>query len=237
MSEGETALALEATDLTKSFPYGEERIEVLRGASLSLPVGSSVSIRGESGCGKTTLLNLLARLDFADSGKLFWSGQSHDPTCRPSIADASSRAKFLGVVYQAYYLIPELNALENVMLAGRLSGFSGKKARDRARGLLSRMGVEERERQLPQKLSGGERQRVAIARALLNRPKVILADEPTGNLDERTAGDVMELLLESCREQGASLLLVTHNPQFAQATDSSLFLADGSLTQKESATE
>tara|TARA_A100001037_G_scaffold142664_1_gene129251 strand:- start:615 stop:914 length:300 start_codon:yes stop_codon:yes gene_type:complete len=99
------------------------------------------------------------------------------------------------------------------------------------------MGVEERERQLPQKLSGGERQRVAIARALLNRPKVILADEPTGNLDERTAGDVMELLLESCREQGASLLLVTHNPQFAQATDSSLFLADGSLTQKESATE
>ena len=229
MSEESTGFALEAEGLTKSFPYGDDRIEVLRGTDLRLFAGRSVSIRGESGCGKTTLLNLLARLDTADSGKLHWSGESHDPTLSPGARDAARRASFLGVVYQAYYLVPELNALENVLLAGRLAGALNGETKQRARELLNRVGVSNRELQLPQKLSGGERQRVAIARALLNRPRVILADEPTGNLDEHTAGEVMELLLEACREEEASLVLVTHNPTYAKATDEALFLTEGVL--------
>ncbi|MFP6887412.1 MAG: ABC transporter ATP-binding protein [Opitutales bacterium] len=229
MSEESTGFALEAEGLTKSFSYGDDCIEVLCGADLRLSAGRSVSIRGESGCGKTTLLNLLARLDTADSGKLRWAGECHDPTSSPGARDATRRAHFLGVVYQAYYLVPELNALENVLLAGRLAGVLDGETKQRGRELLNRVGVGNRERQLPQKLSGGERQRVVIARALLNRPRVILADEPTGNLDEHTAGEVMELLLAACHEEDASLVLVTHNPAYAKATDDALFLSDGNL--------
>jgi ABC-type lipoprotein export system ATPase subunit len=220
---------LEAKGLAKTFPYGDEVLEILTDVDLGVVAGKSVSIRGESGCGKTTLLNLLARLDTADVGELYWNGEAHDPKLPPGPRDAARRACLLGVVYQAYYLIPEMNVLENVLLAARLAGSIGKDAKQRARELLDRVGVSNRERQLPQKLSGGERQRVAIARALLNRPKVILADEPTGNLDERSASGVMELLLEACREQDAGLVLVTHNPSFAKATDEALHLVKGVL--------
>jgi ABC-type lipoprotein export system ATPase subunit len=133
------------------------------------------------------------------------------------------------VVYQAYYLIPELNVLENVLIGASLAGRNRIESKNRARYLLSKMGVEEKQTQIPQKLSGGERQRVAIARALINQPKVVLADEPTGNLDERTGGEVMDLLLESCQQEKSSLLLVTHNRTFAEATDQQAFLQDGSL--------
>jgi ABC-type lipoprotein export system ATPase subunit len=137
------------------------------------------------------------------------------------------RAHFLGVVYQAYYLIPELNVLENVLIAAKLAGAYGNEVSDRARELLSNMGMGNKERQIPGKLSGGERQRVAIARAMINSPKLILADEPTGNLDERTGGEVMELLLESCDEEKTALVLVTHNQKFADTTDETLFLKEG----------
>ena len=230
MSEESSPFALEAKGLAKAFPYGEEVLEILTEVDLGVVAGKSVSIRGESGCGKTTLLNLLARLDSADVGELYWNGEFHDPKLPPGPRDAARRASLVGVVYQAYYLIPEMNVLENVLLAARLAGSIGKDAKQRARELLDRVGVSNRERQLPQKLSGGERQRVAIARALLNRPKVILADEPTGNLDERSAGDVMELLLEACREEDAGLVLVTHNPVFAKATDEALHLVKGALS-------
>jgi lipoprotein-releasing system ATP-binding protein len=230
VSEESSPFALEAKGLAKAFPYGEEVLEILTEVDLGVVAGKSVSIRGESGCGKTTLLNLLARLDSADVGELYWNGEFHDPKLPPGPRDAARRASLVGVVYQAYYLIPEMNVLENVLLAARLAGSIGKDAKQRARELLDRVGVSNRERQLPQKLSGGERQRVAIARALLNRPKVILADEPTGNLDERSAGDVMELLLEACREEDAGLVLVTHNPVFAKATDEALHLVKGVLS-------
>jgi ABC-type lipoprotein export system ATPase subunit len=230
VSEESSPFALEAKGLAKAFPYGEEVLEILTEVDLGVVAGKSVSIRGESGCGKTTLLNLLARLDSADVGELYWNGEFHDPKLPPGPRDAARRASLVGVVYQAYYLIPEMNVLENVLLAARLAGSIGKDAKQRARELLDRVGVSNRERQLPQKLSGGERQRVAIARALLNRPKVILADEPTGNLDERSAGDVMELLLEACREEDAGLVLVTHNPVFSKATDEALHLVKGVLS-------
>ena len=222
-------VVLEAEGLTKAFAYEGGSIEVLSGTSLSVKRGRSVSVRGESGCGKTTLLNLLARLETADSGSLNWDGVWLDPQAMPTAWEAKLRASYLGVVYQAYYLMPELNALENLMMAARIAGKGNKDALDKARHLLSRVGMEGRDRQMPTKMSGGERQRIAIARALVNSPKLILADEPTGNLDEKTAGNVMDLLLEACHEEGTSLVLVTHNVTFAKATDEALFLTKGYL--------
>jgi ABC-type lipoprotein export system ATPase subunit len=172
---------------------------------------------------------LLARIETGDRGEINWDNHKMSAASKCTSSEALMRGHFLGVVYQAYYLIPELNVLENVLIAARLSGSFGQEAKNRARELLSRMGVGEKERQVPSKLSGGERQRVAIARALINKPKLILADEPTGNLDERTGAEVMDLLLKSCDDENAALILVTHNPSFAQSTDHSLFLKKGNL--------
>ena len=143
----------------------------------------------------------------------------------------AARATFLGVVYQAYYLVPELNVLENVVLPARIARIFDRSLVDRAHSLLQQMGVEDKALQIPGKLSGGERQRVAIARALLNRPKVLLADEPTGNLDERTGEEVMNLLLRACSDEGTSLILVTHNLSFAKSTDRQTFLSAGKLNE------
>ena len=222
-------MVIEAKDLAKSFPFEGRCFDVLHNINLKVCAGQSLSIRGDSGCGKTTLLNLLARLETGDRGEISWGTHKMNAASKCESYEASMRASFLGVVYQAYYLIPELNVIENVLIASRLSGCCGRQSRDRARELLSRMGVGSKERQVPSKLSGGERQRVAIARALINKPKLILADEPTGNLDERTGGEVMDLLLKTCAEENASLILVTHNPSFAESTDHSLFLRKGNL--------
>jgi lipoprotein-releasing system ATP-binding protein len=222
---------LEARSLSKKFSLGGKVLEVIRDVSFSIEPASSLSIRGESGCGKTTLLNLLARIEQADSGELLWGGQwmrCDRPATRTEIA---TRASFLGVVYQAYYLVPELDVLENVLLPARISGNLNQAVTERAQQLLDQMGVADKARQIPGKLSGGERQRVAIARALINQPKVLLADEPTGNLDERTGVDVMNLLLRTCSNEGASLVLVTHNPSFAQSTDRQLFLSEGQMKE------
>ena len=222
-------IVLEAKGLAKSFPFEDRSFDVLEDIDLSISAGQSLSIRGDSGCGKTTLLNLLARIETGDRGEISWGNHKMSAASKCTSSESLMRGEFLGVVYQAYYLIPELTVLENVLIAARLTGSCGKESRARARELLSRMGVGEKERQVPSKLSGGERQRVAIARALINKPKLILADEPTGNLDERTGGEVMDLLLKSCEGENASLILVTHNPSFAQATDDSLFLKKGTL--------
>lgn len=222
---------LEARSLSKKFSLGGKVLEVIRDVSFSIEPASSLSIRGESGCGKTTLLNLLARIEQADSGELLWGDQwmrCDRPATRTEIA---TRASFLGVVYQAYYLVPELDVLENVLLPARISGNLNQAVKERAQQLLDQMGVADKARQIPGKLSGGERQRVAIARALINQPKVLLADEPTGNLDERTGVDVMNLLLRTCSNEGASLVLVTHNPSFAQSTDRQLFLSEGQMKE------
>src|SRR6056300_568719 len=222
---------LEARSLSKKFSLGGKVLEVIRDVSFSIEPASSLSIRGESGCGKTTLLNLLARIEQADSGELLWGNQwmrCDRPATRTEIA---TRASFLGVVYQAYYLVPELDVLENVLLSSRISGNLNQAVKERAQQLLDQMGVADKARQIPGKLSGGERQRVAIARALINQPKVLLADEPTGNLDERTGVDVMNLLLRTCSNEGASLVLVTHNPSFAQSTDRQLFLSEGQMKE------
>ena len=222
---------LEARSLSKKFSLGGKVLEVIRDVSFCIEPASSLSIRGESGCGKTTLLNLFARIEQADTGELLWGGQWMRCDRPATRAEIATRASFLGVVYQAYYLVPELDVLENVLLPARISGNLNQAVKERAQQLLDQMGVADKARQIPGKLSGGERQRVAIARALINQPKVLLADEPTGNLDERTGVDVMNLLLRTCSNEGASLVLVTHNPSFAQSTDRQLFLSEGQMNE------
>ena len=211
---------LTASALRKTYISGSQRLEVLRDVGLEVRAGESVSIRGESGSGKSTLLNLLSGLDSPDGGTIHWAGTP--PT-------AARRAEFLGMVFQSFYLIPELDAEQNVLMAARIRRRPGAPERARARELLSRVGLAQRTHHLPMQLSGGERQRVAVARALVNSPKLLLADEPTGNLDEHTGDAVIELLLALCRETATALVLVTHNVAHAKKTNRSLFLHDGVL--------
>ena len=206
--------------LAKTYLSGDRRIAVLREVSLEVAAGESVSIRGESGSGKSTLLNLLSGLDAPVSGTIEWGGAA------PAV---DRRAKFLGMVFQSFYLIPELNAEQNVLMAARMVRTPTAAARARTKELLARVGLAERATHLPAQLSGGERQRVAVARALLNSPQLLLADEPTGNLDEQTGNAVVELLLELCRESRTALVLVTHNAAHAQKTSRGLFLHEGVL--------
>lgn len=223
---------LRAENLEKRFNSGDHQVEVLKSVDLHINASESLSIMGDSGCGKSTLLNLVARLEVANGGEVFWEGQKMHATSKADSRTVNRRGAFLGVIYQSYYLIPELTVLENVIMASRLLGNSSNKYRDRAVALLEAMGVAGKANEIPGKLSGGERQRVAIARSLINRPKLILADEPTGNLDERTGGEVMDLLLQSCQQEEAALILVTHNPKFAVATDFSMVMRNGKLHEQ-----
>jgi predicted ABC-type transport system involved in lysophospholipase L1 biosynthesis ATPase subunit len=209
---------LTARGLTKSFPSGDGRIDVLRGVDLDVSAGESVSIRGESGSGKSTMLNLLAGLDAPDTGTLSWAG---------SPPSTERRGAFLGIVFQSFYLIPELDAFQNVIMAARMLGTPRAAELTRAKNLLERVGLAERGHHLPSQLSGGERQRVAVARALMNSPQLLLADEPTGNLDEHTGDAVIELLLGLCTETRTALVLVTHNAEHAAKTQRAMFLREG----------
>ncbi len=212
---------LTARGIRKSFPSGDARLDVLVGVDLDLAAGESLSIRGESGSGKSTLLNLLAGLDSPDAGTVTWDGSAD--------TGARRRAAFLGMVFQSFYLVPELDALANVLLARRILGGVDAAARRRARELLGFVGLTERAHHLPSHLSGGERQRVALARALMNGPRLILADEPTGNLDEASGNAVIELLLSLCATSNAALILVTHNAAHAAKAGRSLLLTKGRL--------
>jgi lipoprotein-releasing system ATP-binding protein len=214
------ASILSARALRKTYLSGTQRLEVLSDVSLDVGAGESVSIRGESGSGKSTLLNLLSGLDTPDAGTIAWAGAAPAP---------DRRAQYLGMVFQSFYLIPELDAEQNVVMATRILRGAGAAERKRARELLARVGLAERRHHLPMQLSGGERQRVAVARALVNAPKLVLADEPTGNLDERTGDSVIALLLTLCRETQTALVLVTHNVAHAAKTNRCLFLHDGVL--------
>lgn len=213
-------IVLSGRGLRKTYPSGDRHIEVLRGVDIDVDAGESVSIRGESGSGKSTMLNLLSGLDSPDAGTLSWAGQ------RPSV---DRRATYLGMVFQSFYLIPELDARQNVLMAARMLRVPRATEMARANELLARVGLAERAHHLPGQLSGGERQRVAVARALMNSPKLLLADEPTGNLDEHTGDAVIELLVGLCRETGTALVLVTHNASHAAKTNRQLFLHDGVL--------
>jgi predicted ABC-type transport system involved in lysophospholipase L1 biosynthesis ATPase subunit len=213
---------LSARGLARTYLSGSQRLHVLRSVDLDVAEGESVSIRGESGSGKSTMLNLLSGLDAPDAGTLSWAGEP------PSV---ERRATFLGMVFQAFYLIPELDARQNVLMAARMLRAPGAKELARASDLLARVGLAQRAHHLPAQLSGGERQRVAVARALMNGPRLLLADEPTGNLDEHTGDAVIDMLVGLCRETGTALVLVTHNAAHAAKTDRRLFLHDGVLKE------
>lgn len=221
-------IILEAKGLGKSFPSPDGGIPVLKGVDFALRRGESVSIRGESGSGKSTLLNVLSGLETTDTGTLYWDSQQVSGRSLSWLA--ARRTGYIGFVFQSYYLAPELNALENVLLGARIAGRIDSTVTDRAVALLKRVDMGHRIRHSSTKLSGGERQRVAVARALINDPPLVLADEPTGNLDESTGLAVMDLLLELAGEAAKSLVLVTHNPKFAQRTQRELTLHLGQFS-------
>ena len=218
-------LVLQARGLAKSFTSPAGPLPVLTDVSLEVFAGESVSIRGSSGSGKTTLLQQLGGLDEPDAGVV--------RILAPEVglvAPRTSLGRGVGFVFQNYQLMPELTALENVALAARIAGTPELSAKAAARALLQQVGLGARLEHLPAKLSGGECQRVAIARALVNRPSVILADEPTGNLDERTGVEIMDLLLGVVADRGAALVLVTHSREFAERAGRRLVLSGGVLS-------
>jgi len=225
------AFALAARGLWKSYRMGAGRLQVLRDVSLALRPGEVCALMGASGSGKSTLLHLLGLLDRPDRGEVLYHGRRAPGS--PG-ARARLRARSLGFVFQQFHLLPELNALENVLMPRRLALGAAwwsrrREERARARALLERVGLGERLRHRPKQLSGGEQQRVALARAVVGRPAVLLADEPTGNLDSRTGEGILELLLELAREHGSAVLLATHDATIAARAGRLLHLRDGCL--------
>jgi lipoprotein-releasing system ATP-binding protein len=219
---------LEVQALTKGFPSPTGPIDVLRGVELSVAPHEFVAVVGESGSGKSTLLQIIGTLEPADAGDVRFEGQSIFGLSPR--AQARMRNERIGFVYQAHHLIPELTALENVMLPLAIRGLAPAEALSRARELLSRLKLSAREAHVPAKLSGGEAQRVAVARALVGRPRLLLADEPTGNLDEATAQDVFAAMRELCAEEGAAVVMVTHSRNLAQSSDRTLHLRGGVIS-------
>jgi lipoprotein-releasing system ATP-binding protein len=218
---------IRAEALCRSFPMGDGQIEVLRGIDLGIRRRERLAILGNSGVGKSTLLHLLGTLDRPSSGRVLFEGESLLE--RDSVGLARFRNESLGFIFQFHHLLPEFDALENVMMPGLIGGRTFGEMRLRARRLLGEVGLEHRISHSVGKLSGGERQRVAVARALVLEPALLLADEPTGNLDPKTADQVLELLLEMNRQHGTALVIVTHSPDIAARLERQVVLADGYL--------
>lgn len=215
---------LRARGLQKSFRLGATQLEILRGVDLDVKRGERVFLCGASGAGKSTLLYTLAGLERPTSGDVHF--EDEDLYRVSASRQADLRNTRMGFVFQSYLLLPELTALENVALPGMIGG---KSDRDRAADLLGKVGLGPRTGHLPSELSGGEQQRVAIARALANRPSMLFADEPTGNLDSKTGGEIIDLLLGLARENGTTLLAVTHDAELASRGDRVLHIRDGLL--------
>lgn len=216
---------VEVNDVYKSFDQGEHHLEILKGINLKIVTGEIVALVGASGAGKSTLLHIMGLLERADSGDVIMSGV---PTKELNdIKRTKIRRHEIGFVYQFHNLLPEFSALDNVILPQLVAGVSNSDAKDRAEELLNKMGLTERLTHLPSELSGGEQQRVAIARAISNRPRLILADEPTGNLDEKTGNGVMDILLDLSKDEGISALIATHNNALAHRMDRVIQIRDG----------
>ncbi len=217
--------------LERAYTQGNRRIDVLKGASASFSPGEAVALLGPSGAGKSTLLHIAGLLERADSGQVLINGI--DCAQLSDNEQTGMRRMEVGFVYQFHHLLPEFSALENVVLPQLILGVSRDKAESRTKDLLGSLGLEERWDHRPAQLSGGEQQRVAIARAVANGPKVLLADEPTGNLDPPTAERVFEQLLKLVRQSGVAAVIATHNLDLAARMDRTLRLMDGRLVEEE----
>ncbi len=222
-----TALLLDAHDLHKSYSIGRRTLEVLCGVSLTVARSEFLALRGASGAGKSTLLHLLGGLDTPNQGTIRFTGQ--DLSRLSNLALSRWRNQKVGLIFQAYHLLPELDALENVCLPGRLARVPAETVERRARELLSKVGLGERIEHKPYELSGGEQQRVAIARALINSPALILADEPTGNLDSHTGEQIIDLLCTLRTEEQTTLIIATHDAKVASRAPRVLELVDGRI--------
>ncbi len=221
------SVSVRASGLHKSYRDGERTVEVLRGAELAVEPGEFVAVVGPSGSGKSTLLHLLGALDVADSGSIEIGGTALSGLGAPEAARFRNRT--IGFVFQFQELLADFDALENVMMPGRIAGWKRARAQERARALLDEVGLEERSDHFPSQLSGGERQRVALCRALLLEPPLLLADEPTGNLDPESAVRVFDLMIALQERHGTTALVVTHNPELAGRCGRVLKLEGGRL--------
>ena len=218
---------IRAEGIVKNYISGDETLHILRGVSFSIPLGLSAAISGRSGSGKSTLLNILGGLDRSDGGKAFVGGL--EITALPEKDLSVYRSKKVGFIFQFHYLLKDFTALENVMLPAYIAGMKKKEAVERARELLADVRLTDRASHFPSQLSGGERQRVATARSMVNDPDLILADEPTGNLDPDNSALVAELLYASAEKWGKTLLVVTHDEKLAARASSRYTLENGLL--------
>ncbi|AWH87171.1 lipoprotein-releasing ABC transporter ATP-binding protein LolD [Limnobaculum parvum] len=224
------SLLLQCVDLCKTYQEGKLKTEVLKDVAFSMAPGELMAIVGSSGSGKSTLLHLLGGLDAPTSGDVIFKGRSL--SAMSSTNKAELRNTQLGFIYQFHHLLPDFTALENAAMPLMIGQVKPSEAEDRARAMLAAVGLEKRAAHRPSELSGGERQRVAIARALVNNPALVLADEPTGNLDQRTADSIFELLGKLNQQQGTAFLVVTHDLKLARRLDRQLEMRDGHLSQQ-----
>lgn len=221
---------IEVQNLSRCFQNTGAPIEILRDVNLSLDEGDTLAIVGASGIGKSTFLHILGTLDRPDRGKLYFQGE--DVLLFDNSRLARFRNKSVGFMFQFHHLLPEFSALENASMPALINGYSREKAREAAETILVRAGLQDRLHHRVGKLSGGEQQRVALARALVMRPRILLADEPTGNLDTRNSDQVHELLLELNQEYSMTMVVVTHNMQLAAFMSRCVTIADGQLVEK-----
>jgi ABC-type lipoprotein export system ATPase subunit len=224
-------LFLSARALTKTYAVGRRSLEVLRGVDLTVSRGEFLALRGASGAGKSTLLHLIGGLDSPNAGEIFFKGQNLANFSESELTQFRSRRA--GFIFQAYHLLPELTALENVCLPARVARISAGQTGRRGRELLVRVGLKDRTDHKPSELSGGEQQRVAIARALINEPELLLADEPTGNLDSKTGGEIIELLKNLCAEKQMTLVIATHDEKVAARAERTIQLVDGQVQSQQ----
>ena len=221
-------------DLTRSFQLGDTEVRALQGVSVSIDRGEFVAIMGSSGSGKSTMMNIIGCLDRPTSGQFVFEGRDVARLSEPELANI--RSNHIGFVFQSFNLLARTSALENVVLPllyGAAAALTSSKRNDLGRAMLASVGLAERARNMPNQLSGGQQQRVALARALINHPAVLLADEPTGNLDTRTSHEIMEIIRRLNREQGVTVIVVTHEPDIAAYADRVITMRDGRILSDE----
>ncbi|MDD0851791.1 ABC transporter ATP-binding protein [Halobacteriovorax sp. GB3] len=218
-------MILQAKNISKSYHQAEQKLQVLKDLNLEVSSGETIAILGKSGSGKSTLLSLLCGIDRFDEGEILYADKKISTLSEDEISYL--RSHHIGVIFQQFHLIDHLNALENVMLPIEIKGEDNPE--QKAKQLLEKVGMAHREAHFPSELSGGEKQRVAIARALATTPRILLADEPSGSLDEKTGNEVMELIFDLVKSTDMSLILVTHDPELAKKCQRTLILEEGKL--------